>query len=167
MPQNEMSSPVLRSITDAEFSAWLEIVVPEYAEDKVASGQWDKDAALDLSRKEYAELLPRGRETENNHLYTVLAPDGSAVGTLWFVAKDRANRRIAYVYDIYVAPEHRRRGHAYRAFLAMEQEVTRLGLTGIALHVFGHNQAAQALYLKLGYVTTNINMFKPVSGAGA
>ena len=158
---------VLRPITDAEYDAWLEIVVPEYAEDKVASGQWPAETALELSRKEYAELLPRGKDTEDNHLFTVLNLHGGPVGTLWFVVKDRANRRIAYVYDIYVTPEHRRCGHAYRAFQALEQEVARLQLAGIALHVFGHNQAAQGLYVKLGYVVTNINMFKPVACAGA
>ena len=158
---------VLRPITDSEYNAWLEIVVPEYAEDKVASGQWSAESALELSRKEYSELLPRGKDTENNYLYTVLSVEGNPVGTLWFVAKDRADRRIAYVYDIYVAPEHRRCGHAFRAFQALESEVARLQLTGIALHVFGHNQAAQALYVKLGYVATNINMFKPVVIAGA
>jgi ribosomal protein S18 acetylase RimI-like enzyme len=159
--------PVLRPITDAEFAAWLEIVIPAYAEDKVASGQWSSESAPDLSRKEYAELLPLGKDTENNHIYTVLSMDGDPVGTLWFVAKDMANRRIAYVYDIHVSPSHRRRGHAFRAFKALEEEAARLKLAGIALHVFGHNHAAQALYLKLGYVTTNLNMFKTVAGSGA
>jgi len=50
-------------------------------------------------------------------------------------------------------------GYALRA---LEQEVARLGLTGIALHVFGHNTQAQSLYRKLGYETTNINLFKPI-----
>ena len=39
------------------------------------------------------------------------------------------------------------------------------GLSGIALHVFGHNREARALYRKLGYVATNINLYKPVPGA--
>ncbi len=155
--------PVLRPISDSEYAAWLESVVPEYAADKVASGQWSAEAALELSRKEYAELLPQGKDTENNHIYTVLDAGGEAVGTLWFAVQDRANERIAYVYDIVVDPEHRRCGHAFRAFDALEQEVARLGLTGIALHVFGHNHAAQALYAKLGYGVTNINMFKAVA----
>ena len=156
---------VLRPITDAEYAAWLEIVIPGYAEDKVESGQWPADTALELSRKEYGELLPEGKETVDNHLFTVVGAGAEAVGTLWFVAKERGGRRIAYVYDIYVDPAHRRQGHAYRAFQAMEQEVARLGLSGIALHVFGHNQGAHALYVKLGYVATNINMFKPVGGS--
>jgi ribosomal protein S18 acetylase RimI-like enzyme len=158
---------VLRPISDGEYAVWLETVVPEYAADKVASGQWSEDCALELSRKEYAELLPQGRHTENNHLYTVLGADGEPVGTLWFVVKERAQRRIAYVYDILVAPQHRRRGHAWRAFQDLEQEVARRGLSGIALHVFGHNHAAQALYAKLGFVATNINMFKAVDAAAA
>ena len=158
---------VLRPITDSEYATWLEEVIPGYAEDKVSSGQWPAESALELSRKEYAELLPKGKDTENNYIFTVLSPDGEAVGTLWFVAKERANRRIAYVYDIFVAPQHRRQGHAFRAFLALEEEVARLGLSGVALHVFGHNHEAQALYRKLGYVPTNINMFKPVASTGA
>jgi len=155
---------VLRPITDAEYPIWLEKVIPGYAEDKVESGQWPAESALALSQKEFLELLPNGKDTKNNYLFTVLSVGGNAVGTLWFVAHERANRRIAYVYDITISPEHRRQGYAYQAFKAMEPEVARLGLRGIALHVFGHNKAAQALYLKLGYVTTNINMFKPVAG---
>jgi GNAT superfamily N-acetyltransferase len=157
----------LRPISDDEFNAWQETVIPEYAQDKVDSGQWPAESAVELSRKEYADLLSQGRSTENNYIYTVLSLDGLPVGTLWFVAKERAKRRIAYVYDILIWPEHRRRGHALRAFQAMELEAARLGLTGIALHVFGHNHGAHALYIKLGYVATNINMFKPLGTAGA
>jgi ribosomal protein S18 acetylase RimI-like enzyme len=157
---------VLRPITDAEYAIWLETVIPGYAEDKVASGQWPVESALELSRKEYAELLPKGKDTDNNYIYAVLGTGGEVVGALWFVAKKRAGRDIAYVYDIYVAPEHRRQGHAFGAFQALESQVARLGLSGIALHVFGHNREAQALYVKLGYVATNINMFKAVA-AGA
>lgn len=158
---------VLRPITDSEYAIWLESVIPEYAADKVASGQWPQEGALELSRQEYGQLLPEGKGTANNHLFTVLGAEGDRVGTLWFAVRERGGRRVAYVYDIEIAPEHRRRGHAFRAFEALEQEVARLGLGGIALHVFGHNHAAQALYAKLGYVATNINMFKPVAGAPA
>lgn len=154
---------ILRPITEPEYQAWLEMVIPEYAEDKVSSGQWAVESALELSRKEYAELLPQGRHTEKNHLFTILDPEGTPVGNLWFVEKERASSRIAYVYDIYIKPEHRRRGHALSAFQVLEQKVVELSLTGIALHVFGHNHAAQALYAKLGYVATNINMFKSVA----
>lgn len=157
--------PVLRPISDDEFAVWLETVIPGYAEDKVASGQWPAASALELSRKEYAELLPQGRGTPRNHLFSVLDTGGEVVGTLWFVEKKRAGRRIAYVYDIHIVPARRRQGHAFRAFQAVEHEVARLGLEGIALHVFGHNHAARALYAKLGYEPTNLNLYKPLGGA--
>lgn len=96
--------PVLRPMTQPEYAAWLAATIPEYAADKVASGQWAEDAALELSKKEYGELLPQGPE----------------------------------------------------------DEVRKLGLFGIALHVFGHNNGAQALYAKLGYQPTNISLFKPI-----
>ena len=158
---------VLRPITAAEYDAWLETVIPGYAEEKVASGQWPASSALERSLKEFAELLPQGRDTEDNHIYTILGAEGECVGTLWIAVKDRADRRIAYVYDIVIAPEHRRRGNAVRAFQALEEEVAGLGLGGIALHVFGHNYEAQALYRKLGNVATNIHMFKAVPAAAA
>jgi len=41
-----------------------------------------------------------------------------------------------------------------------------LGLSGIALHVFGHNSGAQALYASLGYQITNLNLFKPLTPTG-
>jgi hypothetical protein len=47
----------------------------------------------------------------------------------------------------------------------LEGTVCSLGLSGIALHVFGHNAGALAPYTKLGFHTTDINMFKPMEPA--
>jgi ribosomal protein S18 acetylase RimI-like enzyme len=58
-------------------------------------------------------------------------------------------------------------GYAMRAFEQLEAAVSSRGLCGIALHVFGHNEAARALYAKLGYRATNISMFKRVLEPGA
>ncbi|KAB2854509.1 MAG: GNAT family N-acetyltransferase, partial [Anaerolineae bacterium] len=49
---------------------------------------------------------------------------------------------------------------ATQAMLALEDEVKKVGLDSIGLHVFGHNQSAYALYQKIGYETTNIVMAK-------
>jgi hypothetical protein len=93
----------LRPITEDEYSAWLETVIPEYAVDKVTSGEWSEESALELSRHDYEELLPGGRNTANNYLYTVLNSAGLPVGTLWFAAQDRGKQRVAYVYDVTIA----------------------------------------------------------------
>lgn len=157
----------LMPMTEPEYLAYVEQAIPAYAADKVASGQWPPSEALERSRRSLDELLPRGRDTPDNHLFTLVDETGVAVGMLWIAALERAGLRIAYVYDVSVRPEQRRKGHAASAFAALEVKARELGLCGIALHVFGHNADAFALYTKLGYQATNINMFKPLAPAGA
>ena len=158
---------VLRPITEAEYTAWLAAVIPEYAADKVASGQWAQAVSIEKSTQEYTELLPQGQATPDNHLYTILDAESAAVGVLWFAVTTQFEARIAYVFDISVWPERQRQGHALRALRALEDEARTLGLAGIALHVFGHNTAARALYDKLGFQVTNLNLFKPVDPSQA
>jgi RimJ/RimL family protein N-acetyltransferase len=152
-------------MTGPEFTAWLEASIPAYAADKVAAGQWSEAESLELSRKEYAELLPQDLETPENFLYTITDAQAIAVGVLWFAVKTRFNARVANVFDVIIWPGRQREGHATRAFGALEDEVRRLGLSGIALHVFGHNKGARALYARLGFQPTNIALFKPIGPA--
>ena len=157
--------PVLRPITEAEFAAWRDAVIPGYAQEKVRSGDWPPENAVDRARTQLDELLPQGAATRDNCLFTITGPVDEPVGTLWFAVKERGGRRVAYIYDVVIAPQYRRQGHAARAFAALEQKVAHLGLEGIALHVFGHNQAAHSRYVKLGFVETDITMFKPIDAA--
>ena len=155
-------------MTATEFLSYSEEIVPAYAAEKVASGQWSEGEAVALSRKEFAELLPQGLATPGNRLYTLRdGATGATVGRLWIAEQERGGSKVAYVYDVEILPGHQRKGHATRAFEALEAEVRTLGLEGIALHVFGHNHGAQALYAKLGYRPTNIHMFKEIAKAGA
>lgn len=156
----------LRPITDEEFSAWLDQAVPGYAAEKVVAGNWAEAGALERSQQEHLALLPQGPRTPDHHFFSILDDAGAQVGTLWFAVKGEGARRVAYVYGVDVFEARRRQGHARRAFGALEDEVRRLGLAGIALHVFGHNTGAQALYAALGYRTTNINLYKPLDGGG-
>ena len=153
-------------MTEDEFAEYVEAAIPDYARDKVASGQWTEAESLSLSRKGYAELLPQGIRTPDHFLYTLrdAATDGK-VGVLWYASQEQAGRRVAYVYDNLVYPEHQRQGHATRAFTLLEQEVRRRGLSGIALHVFGHNTGAKDLYEQIGFRATNISMFKAVGSS--
>ena len=126
---------ILTPMTEPEFARYLTRAIPEFAQDKVDAGQWSADEALELSRTGYAEQLPQGLATPDHFFFTV---------------RD--------------ATAHQRKGHATRAFAALDDLARERGLSGVALHVFGHNTAAQALYRRLGYLTTNINMFKPLEG---
>ncbi len=155
-------------MSESEFAAYLAFAIPDFAQDKVQSGQWAADQALELSRGVYAESLPQGLATPDNFLFTVR--DGATseqIGMLWFAAQERGGQRVAFVYDVALEAQHQRKGHASRVFAALELEVRQRGLSGIALHVFGHNSGAQALYQKLGYLPTNINMFKQLGTTAA
>lgn len=148
-----------------EYDAWVAETIPAYAADKVASGQWPQSTALEQSKRENDELLPLGLATPDNHFFTIVDAVGAPVGMLWFAVKTRFDARIAYVFDVGVRPERQREGHAFAAFVALEDEVRMLGLAGIALQVFGHNTAGQGLYAKLGFRPTSISMFKSVDAA--
>jgi ribosomal protein S18 acetylase RimI-like enzyme len=158
----------LAPMNESELSRYLAEAVTNFAREKVESGQWSQESALEQSRQGFNELLPQGLATPNNYLFTI--QEGATlrvVGMLWFAVQERSGQNIAYVYDVLVKPQFQRQGFATSAFEALEEEVASRGLMGIALHVFGHNAAAIALYRKLGYQTTNINMFKPVPGASS
>ena len=157
---------ILRPMTQPEYDAWVAETIPAYAADKVASGQWPQSTAMEQPKKENDELLPQGLDTPDNHFFTIVDAAGAPVGMLWFAVKTRFDARIAYVFDVGVRPERQREGHASAAFLALEDEVRKLGLAGIALQVFGHNTVAQGLYAKLGFRPTSISMFKPLGPAG-
>jgi ribosomal protein S18 acetylase RimI-like enzyme len=150
-----------------EFAVYVKRAIPEHAQDKVSSGQWSSVSSLAQSRQEFEELLPQGLATRDNYLFTVRdVKTEEDIGMLWYATQDRAGQRVAYVYDILVEPQKQRRGFGTAIFRALEAKVAAQGLTGIELHVFGHNTAAHALYVKLGYRATNISMFKAVASAG-
>jgi ribosomal protein S18 acetylase RimI-like enzyme len=150
-------------MTEAEFASYVEASVPAYARDKVESGQWSEAESLGLARSSHKEMLPLGIATPSHFLYTLRgAATQSNVGVLWYACQEQGGRKLAYVYDVLVQPEHRRQGHATRAFTWLEQQVRERGLSGIALHVFGHNTVACDLYVRLGFRATNISMFKAV-----
>jgi ribosomal protein S18 acetylase RimI-like enzyme len=155
----------LRRMTEAEFTSWLTHAIPEYAAENVASGLWTQEASEERSCAEHEGLLPLGLSSEGNHFFCIEAPSGQSVGMLWFAVQTKFGLPIAYVYKIEVAVENQRQGYARQAFMALDREVETMGLHGIALHVFGHNTGARALYEGLGFEPTNIHRFKRVRTA--
>ncbi|MEQ1515836.1 MAG: GNAT family N-acetyltransferase [Usitatibacteraceae bacterium] len=163
-----MKSPRINLVpmNAAQFAHYVEASIAPFAQDKIRSGQWPATDALRLARESMEESLPLGLTTPDNYLYVMQdALTKETVGMLWIAAQTRGDAKVAYIYDIEVNAEHRRKGYATAAFAALESRVQALGLSGIALHVFGHNAEAQALYVKLGFQTTNINMFKALASA--
>ena len=146
-------------MTNAEFEEYSTFTIPRYAADKVRSGNWSKERALQRSQEEFTHLLPQGLNTPNHH-FLVLKMDHlpNRVGWLWLMVE----YGHAYIYDIFIEEAYRRQGYGQQAMELAEKKAKHLGATQIGLHVFGFNHAAQALYEKLGYETTNLNMSKSI-----
>lgn len=149
-------------MTAEEYEAYLDILVPDYAQEHVNAGNWPAEGAEERARKEMVEVyLPDGVATENNYLFTLVDPElGAKVGILWYAINERGNGRQAFVYDVIVDEQYRRRGYASQAFQKMEERVREEGVVAIGLHVFGYNHGARAMYEKLGFEVTDIVMRK-------
>jgi ribosomal protein S18 acetylase RimI-like enzyme len=151
----------LQRMSEADYQAYLDKAVRNYAQEHVAAGNWLAEEALERAKKQYDDLLPQGTATENQFLFNVMAEaEIEPVGMLWFAAEKREGALKAFLYDIEIYESFRRRGYGEGALLALEEKVRALGLTTISLHVFGHNHSARALYKKHGYVETNVIMAK-------
>ena len=148
-------------MTEAEFTAYLAGAIKNYADEKVKAGNWPSEGALGRSEYDYLSLLPEGVASKGQHLFSLEdAATGQNVGMIWFAVGEQDGQQIAFICDFLVHEAFRGRGYGKEALRALEQKVKALGITSISLHVFGHNCAAWALYEKLGYEVTNVNMTK-------
>ncbi len=150
-------------MTMAEYQPYLDVSVRNYADEKVRAGNWQPEEALERSAKEFQQLLPDGVATKDNYLYNIEDEALGKVGMIWLARLMLGTQPVMFIYDFVIDEPHRRKGYGEQAMLAAEVQAKALGYDTIALHVFGHNHAARALYEKLGYEITNINMAKKLT----
>lgn len=162
---------VLLPMRPEVFATTLPVAIADYAAGNVAVGRSTPATALELSRSDFAALLPQGLATPNQHWLEIHAGSGGVTapphGHLWFAVQDGPDGRGAFVYQLFVMPAHRRQGHARRACHALEALAREMGVARIGLHVFGFNDAAQALYRSLGYTVSGLNMAKTLAVGAA
>ncbi len=149
LPIGQPPRVTLRPMT-TEFPAYRARLVAEYAQDIFEIGAFaDLAAALDASEQSTRDLLPDGPDTPGQHLWTAYDGD-TAVGILW-IAVDGPT---AYIYDIEVHADQRRRGYGREVLDAGALASRELGAEELGLNVFGHNPGAQVLYERAGYEIT-------------
>ncbi|MFV8817708.1 GNAT family N-acetyltransferase [Haliea sp. E17] len=155
---------VLVPMREEEFNLFLLSSATAYADDNIKSGRWLPEGAHDRAISELRDLLPQGIDTPDNYLFEILAsPDGAAVGYIWCAIQDNHGQRSAFVYDVEIKPEFRRQGYATDAFISIQEHLAALGLESIGLHVFAFNEGAIALYKRLGFEVTGVNMQKKLN----
>lgn len=121
-----------------------------FAHDLAASGRYTPEEAAAESHRQMLLELPDGLETEGQELFTA-SVGGVEVGILWFGMRIRDGRPHAFILDVEVAADQRRKGYGRALMQAAEREARRLGAGSIGLHVFGFNAGAIDLYEQLGY----------------
>jgi ribosomal protein S18 acetylase RimI-like enzyme len=147
---------------DATFEAWRAASIRDYAQEKADAGNWPVDESLDRAEREFAALLPDGRDTAGHVIRSAVSDDGERVGMVWFAPEDRPFGRVAFIYDISIEPAHRRHGYGQLTLGAVEAFAREHGWVAVQLHVFGGNAAARRLYQRAGYIETNVTMLKSV-----
>ena len=152
----------LEPMDEPTYEAWRDTTVREYAQEKIDAGTWPEAEALERSARSYVELLPDGLETAGHELRSMVTDDGDRVGYAWFVVEDRPIGPVVFIYDIAVHPDHRRKGYARVALGAIETYAREHGCVGVQLHVHGGNAGARQLYLRAGFVETDVTMIKRV-----
>ncbi len=151
----------LEPMTIMEFEAFLERDIRNFAEANVQGGYWDNTGALERSRREHKRLLSDGLATRNHYFYTIRNEEGAVVGMIWMTVDLSSQQKpFGFVYNLEIDEPYRRKGYATQAMSELEKVAKGFGLKQLQLHVFAHNQAARALYGKLGYALSSMNMLK-------
>ena len=124
---------------------------------------FDRDALAAPFRAWLAEHLPAGRyrawvvETDGG----AIVAGGGATIIPWPPGPRYPGDRLAFVYNVYVAPAHRRRGLARRIMDAIHAFCRANGITSLALNA---SADGRPLYEALGYqVTPSPMMFFAVA----
>ena len=161
--QREQTVNTLKVMPIERFDAFLEASARSQVSDNVASGRWSAQDAAQRARSELNGLLPQGLATPGHHVYEIMgAENGPVVGFIWFGSMPRGSATVAFVFQLFIYPMHRRQGLARAALLEVEALARGLGFPAIALNVSGSNTSAQALYRSLGYAVMHMSMNKPL-----
>ncbi len=149
----------LRAMTDDEFEAFLREGKDGYAQQRSRNFGTTLEHERAHAERQYADLLPDGRDTKDNHFWTITRA-GASVGFLWVRVDPPVQH--AFLFEIAIYPEHQGQGYGSRALELLEEELKALGVSRIGLNVFADNHVAIGLYQKHGYTTTNFNMQKHI-----
>jgi len=151
----------LEPMTQAQYSEFMETIVPPYVAERAAADHVSAEEAERYAHRQHARLLPEGHRTTGHRFLRIVSTDGDeSVGGVWFWI-DVENKQ-GFLYNITVFPRHRRRGFASDALARVEEMVRSAGCTALGLNVFSSNDGAIALYRKLGFSAVSSYWNKPL-----
>jgi len=148
----------LRPLDEEEVRTAAREIERRYADDIEQNGGLDGEAA----RRKAADDIPRVLADPKNDLY-VLEEDGRRLGHLWIGERELQERRVLWIWDVFVEPTERGRGLGREAMQLAEEEGRRRGVDRVELNVFGGNEVARRLYGSLGYEEIAVMMGKQLA----
>ena len=158
-PGRSLPKVRLEPMTPAIYEPWVERSIREYADGHVAAGNWPAEGAVERAQAEFEALLPQGAATPGMELWSIRDADGAHVGILWVGPRPRAEH-VLFIWDIEIEAAMRGRGFGEAAMEALHAWAREHGYERVGLHVFGSNDVARRLYLRTGYVETDVMMEK-------
>lgn len=150
IPDRDASSVDVSPMSAERYPSFAAASEAGFASELAASGRLTPEEATTESHRQFEQELPEGLDTPGQKLFTA-SVDGAEVGILWLAIRERDGHPHAFILDIEVAEDQRRRGYGRALMHAAEREARRSGADSIGLHVFGFNQGAVDLYEQLGY----------------
>jgi ribosomal protein S18 acetylase RimI-like enzyme len=144
----------LRPLREDELGSVLARQRSEYRTQLV---EWAGLSAELADRKtaEDTAALPEGVE-----LVALETDDGRCVGTMFFAERRWHGEPRFFLFDLWIEPDERGRGHGRVAMEALEAEARSRGLLAVELNVWGGNAVARSFYRSLGYCERSVFMSK-------
>lgn len=152
----------LRPMTADEFEALKAEMYASYPEEraKASGGGVVTDEEIEAGKRQIDELTSEGIDSKAHHYWKIVAPEVGPVGDLWVMVDDAKHR--GFIYFIGTDAAYRGRGYGQQAMEALEATMRPLGVTQIALNVWGDNVVARRLYERVGYQPQAILMSKDI-----
>lgn len=148
----------LTAMKATDYNNYLAMAISDYAEDKIKSGAWKKEDALQLSKQTFLTNLPKQQETENQFLYCITL-DQTTIGYCWFHFNPEESD-TAFIYDFLILDTYQNRGYGTKTLALIENSARNAGAKKLALHVFAHNERAIHVYQNTGFHFTDYSMAK-------
>lgn len=131
----------LMPMTDADYAAYQDRLIPDHVDEHVRAGNWPADEAEAKARDQLCEILLDGIRIPDHSLYRLEADGPEPVGIVWFGLVRKGAKVSAFIYDIVIEDAYRRRGYASAALRAVAAK-------------------GNARYTRLGYAETDLWMSK-------
>lgn len=141
----------LRPMTDDEYLSYYDAAVASLAEEEARAFELGAEEAHRRSVAGFERLVPNKVLSGSTQRICVIERDRDDVGVIWYEL--RSMGREAYIYDLLIWPQYRRRGYASQALHALESELGNAGVEKILLNVFDHNEIARTFYEAHGFAT--------------